>query len=62
MSNEPRTERIACDVDGRIAAEQARHSCTSHPTEKASCCEPAGTVRCEHAARELYRNQFPVDR
>jgi hypothetical protein len=62
MSSEPRTERIACDLDARTAEEQARHSCTSHPTEQGGHCEPKRTVRCEHGARELYRNQFPAER
>jgi len=60
MSSE--SERPTCDLDARTAKEQQRRLCNSHPTEKAGPVEPARTVRCEHAARELYRNRFSAER
>ena len=62
MSDEPKTEPPRCELDARNADEQARHLCTSHPTEQAGRCEPTRTVRCAHAAREFYRNHFPAER
>ena len=61
MSNEPNSERPACDPDGSNSVEQERHPYALHPTEKTGPVEPTRNVRSGQAARELYQNHFPAE-